>query len=163
TAATGPPPTNKLFRNNADGTFTDVTEQLGLARAGFGMGCAGGDFDNDGFDDLLVTYLGGVVLYHNEPDRRGGRRVVDGTAKAGLRDPHWATSCAWGDVDGDGYLDLYICNYVEVDLDHYPTCVNSLKRPHPCPPTVFPHVAHQLYRNNRDGTFTDVSKASGVA
>src|SRR5262245_24614797 len=96
-----PPPTHKPDRNNGDGTFTDVTEEVGLARGGFGMGCAVGDYDNDGWDDLVVTYLGGVVLYHNEPDGKGGRRFVDVTAKAGLRDPHWATSCAWGDVDGD--------------------------------------------------------------
>jgi hypothetical protein len=160
----GPPPTNKLYRNNGDGTFTDITGQVGLARAGFGMGCAVGDFDNDGFDDLLVTYLGGVVLYHNEADGRGGRRFVDVTEKAGLRDPHWATSCAWGDIDGDGYLDLYVCNYVDVDIDHYQACEEpKLKVRHQCPPTVFPQVKHQLYRNNRDGTFTDVSGASGIA
>jgi hypothetical protein len=160
----GPLPTNKLYRNNGDGTFTDVTESLGLARAGFGMGCAVGDFDNDGFDDLLVTYLGGVVLYHNEADGRGGRRFVDVTEKAGLRDPHWATSCAWGDIDGDGFLDLYVCNYVEVDIDHYRTCEEpQSKLRHVCPPTVFPHVSHQLYRNNGDGTFTDISRTSGIA
>src|SRR5262245_58727251 len=118
----GPLPTNKLYRNNGDGTFTDVTEAAGLARAGFGMGCAVGDFDNDGFDDLVVTYWKGVVLYHNEPDGQGGRRFVDVTATAGLANPHWATSCGWGDVDGDGYLDLYVCNYAEVDLAKYPRC-----------------------------------------
>ena len=157
-------PTSKLYRNNGDGTFTDVTEQAGLARAGFGMGCAVGDFDNDGYDDLVVTYLGGVVLYHNEPDGRGGRRFVDVTARAGLHDPHFATSCAWGDIDGDGLLDLYICNYIEVDLGHYHPCEDprTKKRMH-CSPTVFPHVAHQLYRNNGDGTFTDVSRSSGIA
>jgi hypothetical protein len=115
-------PTSKLYRNNGDGTFIDVTEQSGLARAGFGMGCAVGDFDNDGYDDLVVTYLGGVVLYHNQPDGRGGRRFVDVTARAGLHDPHFATSCAWGDIDGDGLLDLYVCNYIEVDLAHYQPC-----------------------------------------
>src|SRR5262249_29206854 len=163
-AAAGPPATNKLYRNNGDGTFTDVTERAGLARAGFGMGCAVGDFDNDGFDDLLVTYLGGLVLYHNEPDGQGGRHFVDVTARAGLRNPHWATSCAWGDIDGDGLLDLYVCNYAEVDIEHYSPCVDreTGKNLH-CPPTVFPQVAHQLYRNNGDGTFTDVSRSSGVA
>jgi hypothetical protein len=160
----GPLPTNKLYRNNGDGTFTDVTERVGLSRSGFGMGCAVGDFDNDGFDDLLVTYFGGVVLYHNEPDGQGGRRFVDVTARAGLRNPHWATSCAWGDIDGDGFLDLYICNYVVVDLDHYPSCESPTARiRHHCPPSVFPHVHHQLYRNNRDGTFTDISQQSGIA
>src|SRR4029079_17047910 len=71
---TGPLPTNRLYRNNGAGSFTDVTEEAGLAHAGFGMGCAVGDFDNDGFDDLVVTYLGGVTLYRNEPDGHGGRR-----------------------------------------------------------------------------------------
>jgi hypothetical protein len=155
-------PTNKLFRNNGDGTFTDVTEAAGLARSGFGIGCAVGDFDNDGFDDLVVTYLGGVALYHNEPDDKGGRRFVDVTAKAGLKDPHWATSCAWGDVDGDGLLDLYVCNYCEVDLDHYPACASD-RGLYTCPPYHFPAVTHRLFRNNGDGTFTDISLSSGIA
>jgi hypothetical protein len=163
-SATAPLPTCKMYRNNGDGTFTDVTEKVGLARPGYGMGCAVGDFDNDGFDDLVVTYLGQVVLYHNEPDGHGGRRFVDVTAQAGLRNPHWGTSCAWGDVDGDGYLDLYICNYVEVDLDNYPFCGNSQTQVRvSCPPFVFPATTHKLYRNNHNGTFTDISKESGIA
>lgn len=176
TSAAAPLPTNKLYRNNGNGTFTDVSESLGLARASFGMGCAVGDFDNDGFDDLAVTYVGGIVLYHNEPSPPplpspaggegkggGGRRFVDVTQKAGLRDPHWATSCAWGDIDGDGYLDLYVCNYVEVDVDHYRPCEDPQRKVrHICPPTVFPHVTHRLYRNNRDGTFRDITTASGI-
>jgi hypothetical protein len=161
---TGPLPTSKLYRNNGDGTFTDVTEAVGLARAGFGMGCAVGDFDNDGFDDLVVTYVGGIVLYHNEPDGKGGRRFVDVTARAGLRNPHWATSCAWGDIDGDGLLDLYVCNYVLTDLDNYPDCTDKKTgiRSH-CSPVMFANVAHQLYRNNGNGTFTDISVSSGIA
>ncbi len=165
-ATPGPdPPTNKLYRNNGDGTFTDVTAEVGLARAGFGMGCAVGDYDNDGWDDLVVTYDGGVVLYHNEPDGKGGRRFVDVTARARLdNNPHFATSCAWGDIDGDGLLDLYVCNYVEVDFDHYPDCRDSRTgRRRVCPPVYFRNVAHRLYRNNGDGTFTDVSTRSGVA
>jgi hypothetical protein len=162
--AGGPAPTNKLYRNNGDGTFTDVTERVGLARSGYGMGVAVGDFDNDGYDDLLVTYFGGLVLYHNEPDGQGRRRFVDVTERSGLRNPHWATSAAWGDVDGDGYLDLYVCNYCEVDLDKYPVCEEGQpRRPVSCPPWVFPAVTHRLYRNNRNGTFTDISKPSGVA
>jgi hypothetical protein len=159
----GPLPTNKLYRNNGDGTFTDVTEQAGLARAGYGMGCAVGDYDNDGFDDLVVTYLNGIVLYHNEPDGKGGRHFVDVTAKAGLHDPHWATSCAWGDIDGDGYLDLYVCNYCEIDLDHYPVCEGKPGTNAICPPSAFPPTPHVLFRNNRNGTFTDISKEAGLA
>jgi hypothetical protein len=162
--AAGPLPTNKLYRNNGDGTFTDVTEQVGLARAGFGMGCAVGDYDNDGWDDLVVTYVGGIVLYHNEPDGKGGRRFVDVTAKAGLHNPHWGTSCAWGDIDGDGLLDLYVCNYCEVDFDHYPDCrVAQTGRRQVCAPIYFRSVAHKLFRNNGNGTFTDVSRPSGIA
>ena len=164
-SADGPLPTNKLYRNNGDGTFTDVTEAVGLARAGFGMGCAVGDYDNDGFDDLVVTYWGGVVLYHNEPDGRGGRRFVDVTAKAGgLHNPHWATSCGWGDIDGDGYLDLYVCNYVEVDLANYPRCEHgATKKIFSCSPSHFAAVSHRLYRNGGDGTFADATEASGIA
>ena len=163
--ADGPLPTNKLYRNNGDGTFTDVTEAVGLARAGFGMGCAVGDYDNDGFDDLVVTYWGGVVLYHNEPDGRGGRRFVDVTAKAGgLHNPHWATSCGWGDIDGDGYLDLYVCNYVEVDLANYPHCEHgTTKKIFSCSPSHFAAASHRLYRNGGDGTFADATEASGIA
>jgi enediyne biosynthesis protein E4 len=162
--ASGRPPTCKLYRNNRDGTFADVTRQVGLDRALFGMGCAVGDYDNDGFDDLLVTHHGGLILFHNEPDGQGGRRFVDVTAKAGLHNPHWGTSCGWGDIDGDGYLDLYVCNYVELDVKNYRPCTDPRtgQRTH-CPPTLFPHVAHKLFRNNRDGTFTDVSRPSGVA
>ncbi len=158
-------PTNKLYRNNGDGTFTDVTAEVGLARSGFGLGCAVGDFDNDGWDDLVVTYDGGLVLYHNEPDGKGGRHFVDVTAQAGLaNNPHLATSCAWGDIDGDGLLDLYVCNYVEVDYDHYPECLDAktgLRRI--CTPFYFRNVTHRLYRNNGNGTFTDVSESSGIA
>src|SRR5262245_64057383 len=158
------PPTHKLFRNNRDGTFTDVTAQVGLDVSGFGMGCAVGDYDNDGFDDLVVTYLNGVKLFHNEPDGKGGRHFVDVTARSKIDDPHWATSCGWGDIDGDGLLDLYVCNYVEVDLDHYPVCrTGPDRRWYVCPPVAFPHVTHKLFRNNGDGTFADVSAASGIA
>jgi hypothetical protein len=160
----GPLPTCKLYRNNGDGTFTDATDKVGLTRPGFGMGCAVGDFDNDGFDDLLVTYVGGIVLYHNQSDGNGGRHFVDVTEKAGLRNPHWATSAAWGDIDGDGYLDLYVCNYVELNGKTDPVCEHAgTKIAIQCSPTAYPKVAHKLFRNNGDGTFTDISIASGVA
>ncbi len=189
----GGAPTNKLYRNNGNGTFTDVTDQLGLARSGYGMGCAVGDYDNDGWDDLAVTYLGGNVLYRNVPatrpspsaaqgERKGGaplspspargegkgggeRRFQEVTSAAGLdNNPHWATACAWGDIDNDGFLDLYVCNYVEADLDNYPECTvpaTGVRRA--CSPTYFRHVTHRLYRNNGDGTFRDISVSSGVA
>jgi hypothetical protein len=111
-----PLPTHKLYRNNGNGTFTDVTAQVGLDKTGYGMGVAVGDYDNDGFDDLLITYLDHASLFHNEPDGKGGRRFNDVTAASGIVNPHWGTSCGWADIDGDGLLDLYICNYVEIDL-----------------------------------------------
>ena len=158
-----PPPTCRLYRNNRDGTFTDVTERVGLARAGFGMGAAVGDYDNDGFDDLLITFFGGLALYHNEPDGAGGRRFVEVTDKAGLKDPHWATSAAWGDIDGDGWLDLYVCNYCEVDLAKYPSCADSRTGELAgCPPSHFAAAPHRLFRNNGNGTFADVTVSSGV-
>jgi len=163
-SADGPAPSNRLYRNNGDGTFTDVTEAVGLIRGGFGMGCAVGDFDNDGYDDLAVTYFGGVILYHNRPDGHGGRRFEDVTARAGLRDPHWATSCAWGDLDGDGLLDLYVCNYVELDVANYRPCRHTQTNGfYTCPPTVFSYTTHRLYRNNGDGTFADISTSAGIA
>jgi tetratricopeptide (TPR) repeat protein len=157
-------PTHKLYRNNGDGTFTDVTEQVGLNHSCYGMGCAVGDYDNDGYDDLVVTSMSGITLYHNESDGHGGRRFVDVTAKAGLNDPSFATSCAWGDIDGDGFLDLYVCNYVRVNMDDYPTCRDQATgRRLVCEPRGFPAVAHQLFRNNGNGTFTDISVRSGIA
>jgi hypothetical protein len=157
-------PTHKLYRNNGDGTFTDVTERVGLSQSGYGMGCAVGDFDNDGYDDLVITYLGKIALYHNEPDGKGGRRFVDVTARARLHDPHWATSCAWADFDGDGLLDLYVCNYCEIDLEKYLPCIDPpTGKRYSCSPTVFPTTAHRLYRNNGDGTFTDVSARAGIS
>lgn len=161
-----PPPTHRLYRNNGDGTFSDATATSGLAVSGYGMGVAVGDYDNDGFDDLVITYLDHIGLYHNEPDPAapGGRRFRDVTTNSRLRNPHWGTSCGWADIDGDGFLDLYVCNYVQIDLDDYKTCENAdVRQRYVCPPTVFPTVAHKLFRNNGDGTFTDVSEASGVA
>ncbi len=159
-----PQPTHKLYHNNGDGTFTDVTKQVGLDKSGMGMGCAVGDYDNDGYDDLVITYLHGLSLFHNEADGKGGRRFVDVTAASKIDDPHWATSCAWGDIDGDGLLDLYVCNYVEIDLNNYKPCISpETHTPYNCPPTVFPYTAHKLFRNNGNGTFTDISASSGIA
>jgi hypothetical protein len=165
-AAADPTKTHKLYHNNRDGTFTDVTDAVGLGQATFGTGCAVGDFDNDGFDDLLVTSLGGLTLFRNvsDPSAPGGRRFVDVTVAAGLAgtDPHYATSCAWGDLDGDGFLDLYVCNYVELDPDHPQACRDANGVAQSCPPTSYPLTTHRLYRNRRDGTFEDVTAGSGV-
>jgi hypothetical protein len=156
-------PTNKLYRNNRDGTFTDVTEKVGLARAGYGMGVAVADFDNDGYDDLLVTYYKGVVLYRNVDDNKGGRKFVDVTAESGIVNPHWATSAAWGDIDGDGLLDLYICNYVEADIDNYSPCFNrDIKKHFSCPPNTFVSVHHKLYKNLGGSKFADISASAGI-
>lgn len=165
-APADPTQTHKLYRNNRDGTFTDVTDRVGLNVAGFGTGVAVGDHDNDGFDDLVVTGLGGITLFHNDPDPAapGGRRFTNATARSGLADPHYATSCAWGDLDGDGLLDLYVCNYVEVDPAKPITCVHEQKQLYyQCSPTAFPYTSHRLFRNNGNGTFTDVTKESGIA
>lgn len=164
--ASNPGQTHKLYRNNRDGTFTDVTAAVGLDKHGFGVGCAVGDYDNDGFDDLVVTYLGGITLFHNEKDAAipGGRRFRDATSGAGLSDPHYGTSCAWADLNGDGFLDLYVCNYVEVDPAHPVTCRQPQKGLYfQCSPTAFPYTAHRLFRNNGNGTFADVTESSGVA
>jgi hypothetical protein len=159
-----PQPTARFYRNTGNGRFVDATRLVGLDQSGFGMGCAVGDFDNDGFDDLAVTYFKGLRLYHNRPDGQGGRRFVEVSQEAGLRNPHWGTSCGWGDVDGDGWLDLYVCNYVEVDLEGYRPCVHPrFKENYVCPPRAFPGASGRLFRNNGNGTFSDVSESSGVA
>jgi len=156
---------HRMYRNNRDGTFSDVTEQVGVGVSGFGCGCAVGDYDNDGFDDILVTYLGGISLFHNEPDPKaaGGRRFRDVAVTAGLKNSQWATSAAWGDLDNDGFLDLYVCNYVVVDPVKPLTCHEERGIYFTCSPTMYPHTSHLLFRNNGNGTFTDVSLASGIA
>jgi hypothetical protein len=157
--------THKLYRNNRDGSFTDVTEATGLNHSGFGVGCTVGDYDNDGYDDLLVTYLGKTTLFHNEADASapGGRKFVDVTAKAGIVNTQYGTSCAWGDLDNDGFLDLYICNYVVVDPAKPITCFNDEKKLYyQCSPTAFTYTSHKLYRNNGYGTFTDASRDAGL-
>jgi hypothetical protein len=159
----GPLPTCKLYRNRGDGTFADVSAAVGLTRTGFGMGCAVGDYDNDGFDDLLVTYVDGLALYHNEPDRVGGRRLVDVTAAAGLDNPAWGTSAAWGDLDGDGLLDLYVCTYVVLTGKDDPLCRDpKTGLAIGCAPTVYPHRHHKLYHNRGKGVFADVSREAGI-
>lgn len=161
-------PTNFLFHNNRDGTFTDVTEKVGLARSGWGQGCCVGDYDNDGFDDLVVTYWGGVVLYHNN----GDGTFTDVTAKAGLvqagPEKRWNTGCCFVDYDRDGHLDLFVANYVNFDPQVTPEpgknqYCSYFGLPVGCGPQGMSGGTNILYRNRGDGTFEDVSEKSGIA
>jgi hypothetical protein len=163
--------TCKLYKNLGGGKFRDVTTEAGVAHVGCGQGVAVGDIDNDGYPDLFLTCYGKPnVLYHNEADGKGGRRFRDVTKAAGLADhpdwhsrPNWSTSAAFLDYDNDGRLDLFVCSYLKIDLDHYPLCENSRHtRRGPCPPRRFEGTHCVLYRNNGDGTFTDVSKEAGI-
>jgi hypothetical protein len=157
-------PGDRLFHNNGDGTFTDVTESSGLEYVHFGMGAFWGDYDNDGFLDLFVTGTDGARLYHNE----GNGRFRDVTRASGVVDPLWSTGAVWIDFDNDGWLDLYVLHYVD-----YPRDVSSLRLakesqygvvvPAALNPRSFPAQPNRLFRNNRDGTFTDVTDKTGVA
>lgn len=155
----------KLYKNLGNWKFKDVTAEVGLDNEWFYThGCAVADYDNDGWPDLLVTGWGRVALFHNEPDGKGGRRFVDVTKKAGLNDALWSTSAAFADLDGDGFPDLYICHYVDWSFKKHPKCHYrpNGNPPDVCPPKNFDALPHVLYRNNRDGTFTDVSKEAGI-
>jgi enediyne biosynthesis protein E4 len=160
-----PLPTNRLLRNNRDGTFTDVTAKAGLVRSGWGQGVCIGDYDNDGFDDLFVTYWGHNVLYHNNADGT----FTDVTKKAGLysEDIRWGTGCAFLDYNRDGWLDLFVTNYLDFDpktapLPGDPGCIFHGVAVN-CGPKGFPKGKRYLYRNNGDGTFTDVTQSTGIA
>lgn len=164
----GPVPgaSNRLYRNNRDGTFTDVTEKAGLLDDGWAVGVCVGDYNNDGFEDLFVTYFGQNRLYRNN----GNGTFTDVTAQAGLSSPatRFGSGCAFIDYNRDGWLDLFVSNYADVDLAKMPK--PSLERPNcnfegvpvNCGPSGLPLPSHLLYRNNGNGTFTDVSKESGV-
>jgi hypothetical protein len=149
---------NALYRNNHDGTFTDVTQKAGVAGRGFGNGVAAGDYDGDGWMDLLVTGVNFVILYHN----RGDGTFEDVTTKAGVNAEGWSTSAAWFDYDNDGQLDLYICNFIIWKPELNVICGNYDRKGY-CIPTLFKGAPSWLFRNNGDGTFTDVSKKAGVA
>jgi hypothetical protein len=155
----------RLYKNLGNWKFKDVTREVGLDQPLFYThGCAVGDYDCDGWPDLLVTGWGRVALYHNEPDGKGGRRFREVTSKARLNDKLWSTSAAWADLDGDGYPDLYICHYVDWSFANNPPCpgyTSGIKRD-VCPPKQFQGLPHILYKNNRDGTFTDVSAKAGI-
>jgi hypothetical protein len=150
---------NRLYRNNGDGTFTDVTERAGLRGQGYDTGVAVGDFDNDGFPDLYVTGLGGNTLYHNN----GDGTFSDLTAKAGVAGAGWCVAACFVDYDLDGRLDLIVTRYVDWDFDKNIYC--GERRPgyrSYCHPNEFPPLTHLVFHNNGDGTFTDVSKKSGL-
>jgi hypothetical protein len=150
---------NALYKNNRDGTFTDVTEKAGVAGGTFGMGVAVGDYDNDGYPDLFVTAYGKCLLYHNN----GNGTFTDVTAKAGLEAPGWTTSAAWFDYDGDGRLDLFVCSFVEFSLKANVFCGdNKLGKRYYCIPRVFKPTPSLLFHNNGDGTFTEVGRGTDI-
>ncbi len=150
---------NALYKNNRDGTFTDVTEKAGVAGSAFGMGVAVGDYDNDGWPDLFVTAYGRSTLYHNN----GDGTFTDVTAKAGVAAPGWTTSAVWFDYDNDGRLDLFLCSFVEFGLDKNIVCGNNkLGQRFYCIPRVFKPTPSLLFHNNGDGTFTEVSKGTDI-
>ncbi len=154
-------PHNTLYHNNGDGTFTDVTDKAGVGDKGWGMGCAFGDYDNDGNPDLYITNYGTNVLYNNN----GDGSFSDVTVKAGVGDEGWGTSLAWGDYDNDGDLDIYGANYIEFDKTMNPGEPNSaFKREQSLlmDSKLFEGQRNVLYSNNGDGSFTDVTDEAGV-
>ncbi len=155
----------KLYRNLGNFTFEDVTAVAGLGGPfQYTHGAAAFDYDCDGFPDLLLTGYNRLVLLHNEPVAGGGRKFVDVTKKAGLTDTLWSTSAGWGDLDGDGYPEIYVCHYGDWDFNtNHPTdCTYDGKTRDVCQPRKFQPLPHTLYRNNKDGTFTDVSAKIAV-
>jgi enediyne biosynthesis protein E4 len=160
----GSEPISHLFRNNRDGTFTDVTAKAGVGHSGWGQGVCVGDYDNDGWDDLFVTYYGKNVLYHNN----GDGTFTDVSQKAGVagKGARWNTGCSFVDYDRDGRLDLFVANYIDMDLSTAPVpesgpCLYKGVLV-ACGPPGLQGGKNILYHNNGDGTFTDVSEAAGI-
>jgi len=161
----GKAPTSLLYRNNRDGTFTDVTAKSGLGRTGWQTGVCVGDYDNDGWDDLFCCFWGHNILFHNN----GNGTFTDATRKAGLYQEkfRWGAGCTFLDYDRDSHLDLFVCNYIKLDPSTIPP-PNDTKFcqwkgiPTMCGPRGLPGDTNILYHNNGDGTFTDVSEKSGI-
>ena len=151
---------NALYKNNRDGTFTDVTDKAGVAGGQqFGMGCAIADYDNDGYPDILVTAYGRCTLYHNS----GDGTFTDVTDKAGVAAPGWTTSAVWFDYDNDGKLDLFLCSFVQFSLTSNVFCGdNKLGKRFYCIPRVFKGTPSLLFHNNGNGTFTEVSAGTDI-
>jgi hypothetical protein len=149
---------NALYRNNRDGTFTDVTERAGVAGTRYGMGVAAGDYDGDGFPDLYITQYDRSILYHNN----GDGTFTDVTEIAGVAAPGWSSSAVWFDYDNDGRLDLFVCQFAE--FDKALGCgVDNNGVHHYCIPRIFKPRASWLFHNNGNGTFSDVSRETGIA
>jgi hypothetical protein len=160
----GEEPISRLFKNNRDGTFTDITAKSGMTRSGWGQGCCVGDYDNDDLDDLFVSYYGQPILYKNH----GDGTFTDVTAKAGLTQPktRWNSGCAFLDYDRDGHLDLFVANYIDFDIKTAPLpeaagCAYKGIQV-ACGPPGLDGGKNILYHNNGDGTFTDVSQKAGM-
>jgi enediyne biosynthesis protein E4 len=156
---------NRLFHNNHDGTFTDVTERAGVAGAGYGMGVAVGDYDNDGWPDLFVANVTGNQLFHNN----GDGTFTEVTGKAGVAGAQldgkkmWSAGAGWFDYNNDGLLDLFVVNYCKWEVDKDPYCTVGGGARGYCHPNYYRPTYNTLYRNNGDGTFTDVSEETGIA
>jgi len=155
----GPADWNRLYHQKKDGTFEDVTEKAGLKGAGYGMGVAVGDFDNDGFEDLYVTAYGGNRLYHNN----GNGTFTDVTESSGTGGSGWSTSAAWVDLDNDGLLDLVVLRYVQWDFDDVWCGEHREGYRAYCHPDVFPAIKPLVYHNDGNGHFTEVSEKIGIS
>ena len=159
----GGDPMVALYHNDGRGHFTDVTARSGMTTRGWGMGTCVADVDNDGFDDVYVTAFGPNVLYRNI----GNGTFTYVAARAGVGDPHWSTGCAFGDYNHDGYVDLFVANYVDFDQQKIPkrgasTSCRYMGADVFCGPRGLPTASNVLYRNNGDGTFTDVTQSAGI-
>ncbi len=155
---------NRLFHNNHDGTFTDVTEKAGVKGAGYGMGVAAGDYDNDGWTDLFVANVTANELFHNNHDGTFTDVTASAHMSGGVHEgmKMWSISAGWFDYDNDGKLDLFVSNYCKWKVNQDPFCGPNPSMRAYCHPKNYPALPNTLYHNNGDGTFTDVSAAMGI-